>query len=209
MPNPLYRRRDLRPIKHRNALPNSVMSGYSAGAPGTVPRGWDYNYPDQANGVTAQIVGVAIEDGVTCLDWQIAGTSTGGTGPAQLDLNWGVSGEQLLPTKLGDAWMLSCFFKLVSGAVPTALFLRLDERDASNSILNTTQTNLTPSSTARLLNQRASVSATMVNATAAKAGGVIGVTYPTGSAFSLRILIGLPQLERGLSLSSPERVLRV
>jgi hypothetical protein len=77
---PALRRRFHGGVPVRNLLKNSTSLGAVAGTPGTLPKNWNLYAPDSGAGISTQVVGTGIEDGIDYIDFRVFGTpSTGGS----------------------------------------------------------------------------------------------------------------------------------
>lgn len=98
-----------------NSIRNNSMQGASAGSPGTLPTNWTSSV-SPTDGLSQQIVGVGVENGINYVDIRWSGTANSGTQflLAQFDS---------ITAVYGQVWSASVFATLVGGSVANTLFL--------------------------------------------------------------------------------------
>jgi hypothetical protein len=180
-----------------NSIRNNTMVGAVAGTPGTLPTNWVS--PGSVNGLTQQIVGSGIENGVNYIDLKLSGTpSASGAHDVVLEPNTQVAAAN------GQTWSHSSYFKLAAGTVTnTALSILVLGRDSVGSLVGgqVQQVAFTPT-TAALTTQRVASTLIMSSASVAFVSPRIRLDYTNGAAIDVTLRIGLPQLEQGAFASS-------
>jgi hypothetical protein len=174
-----------------NSLPNSQMSGVSAGTPGTNPSAW--NLSGSTSGLT-RTLGTGTTLGFNYIDVTFIGTVTGG--PLTLSFDPQIAATGAPAASIGQTWTGSVYLALINGSIPvSAINVNLTERDSSNVILASTAL-LVPSATSSL--QRFAVTKTLNQSTVAKVTLDVRVqNIPTSTVVNLTLRIAAPQLELG------------
>jgi hypothetical protein len=168
-----------------NQIRNNTMQGAVAGTPGTVPTNWAVS---TAAGITRQLVGVGVEDGVTYVDYRFSGTATGPS-DTQFDAS------NFIAALSGQTWTSSAFVKLQAGSLTNVTVTQiLAENNSGGGFLAASTQNITPTS-AGLQTQRPSLTRTLNNASTAFTTTAIRVT--SAGAIDITLRIGLPQLVQG------------
>jgi hypothetical protein len=180
-----------------NSIRNNTMVGAVAGTPGTIPTNWDIAIT--GSGITREIVGVGIEDGITYIDIRYFGTGSGSVIP------------QIRPetttqivAAVGQAWTASYYLKVAAGSTAGAFgFSQIwQERDAVGVALNTVTVAIPEPTTAALGTQRNVLTRTLTNAGTARLTNRLQFSFTDGVAIDITLRIGLPQLEQGAFATS-------
>jgi len=173
-----------------NAIRNNTGVGAVAGTPGTLPTNWSTFTP--LTGLTREIVGTGIENGINYIDIRLSGTPSG----AGLYLINFEANNQTSALN-GQIWSGSSYFKLQSGTLAgvSSLVLRTSALDAALAEVSTSSQSFTPTSSA-LNTQR--IIATLTNASASVLYEIVYLRLSlSGAAIDITLRIGLPQLEIG------------
>jgi hypothetical protein len=172
-----------------NSIRNNTMVGAVAGTPGTLPTNWI----TAGAGMSTQVVGVGTESGITYVD--IAFSSTGALGGTVV-----FEGLTVVAAANGQTWTASQYLRLPSGA-PTnvSVSIRQQFRDVGGIPVATTDSAVSPTSAA-LISQRYTVTATAALGTVAFATSGLLLSFSAAGSITLRI--GLPQLEQGAFATS-------
>jgi hypothetical protein len=176
-----------------NSLRNNSMQGAVAGSPGTLPTNWAVA---GAVGLTTNVIATGIENGISYIDLQITGTTSGTAYKLAFETYLGIAASQ------SQVWTLSIFHKLVGGSLTniTATNLEIDEANAGGGGL-AANIGAVAAPTATL--QRVTYTATLGNAATAHVTGLLNLTVTNSSAVNATIRIGWPQLELGSFATSP------
>ena len=166
------------------------MVGAVAGTPGTAPTNWLTTVP---GGITQQIVGTGIENGITYIDYKFSGTATG-------TINMRIDGESPAVAASGQAWTGTAYIRLVAGSLVN-VFTELNVRQgtAAGALVLSTTTGFTPTS-GSLVSQRYSLTIASTSATTERIGLRLFIT--AAGAIDITLRIGLPQLEQGAFATS-------
>jgi hypothetical protein len=179
-----------------NWIRNNTMVGAIAGTPGTAPTNWFGN--STASGITRQIVGTGIEDGIAYIDYRIAGTTTGA-----LFFSIGPEPATAVAATNGQTWTFSSYARVMAGSF--ANFTQLNYYIVYNNSAGTgvqfVTGGIAPTSAA-LRTQRFTRVATASNATIAFVQPAFQFEALTGAVIDVTVRIGLPQLEQGAFASS-------
>ena len=179
-----------------NSIRNNTMVGAVAGTPGTAPTNWTGNAT--VAGITRQIVGTGIEDGINYIDYRIAGTTTAA-------LFFGIVPElsTAVAATNGQTWTFSSYARLIAGSL--AGFTRLNFYVAFNNSSGTAVQFVTggiaPTSAA-LGTQRFTRVGTASDATTAFVQPAFQFEALSGASIDITLRIGLPQLEQGTFATS-------
>ncbi len=176
-----------------NSIRNNTMVGAVAGTPGTLPTNW-FTFTS-LTGLTQQIVGTGIENGITYIDYKLSGT-TSGAGSYNLFLE--VLG-QIVATP-SQVWTSSGYFKLVTGSLTNIVNIACgsQSRTAAGGFIEQYSTSFTADSTLK----RSSNTTPALPATTERVVPVIIINVSAAAAIDLTLRIGLPQLERGAFATS-------
>lgn len=179
-----------------NSIRNNSMQGVVPGTPGVMPTGWGGSFA--GGGITQQLVGVGVDDGVSYIDVRLYGTTTGLIGVV-------LSMELLAntPATTGSQWVLSAIAKLVAGAIPTQITfdLALRENDSSSVFLRQSLSSMKSATSSW---SRISTPAITLGASTAYIQPALRFGAPgAGVVVDFTVRIGLPQLELGAYATSP------
>jgi hypothetical protein len=181
-----------------NSIRNNTMVGAVAGTPGTVPTNWDITV--SGSGITQQIVGTGVEDGITYIDVKFSGT---GSGTAVPQIRPETTTQ--IVAAAGQSWASSWYLRIVGGSTTgcTGTFQQVwQERDAAGAALNTVTVGIADPTSAALKTQRSILTRTLTDAGTARLTNRIQWTFTNGVAVDITLRIGLPQLELGAFATS-------
>ena len=178
-----------------NQIRNNTMQGAVAGSPGTVPTNW----ATVALGVSRQIVGSGIENGVSYIDIRFFGTPSSSADIQVLfEPNNGIAAANL------TTYTESVFVALVGGSLTniSAVRLAVGTYSAAAAFLQyLTGANIGGSITSTM--QRFSTSVTTSNASTAFAQPAVGLSATSGQAVDFTLRVGWPQLVQGAVAGDP------
>jgi len=180
--------------------PNNHIRNSEAGgaAVGVLPTHWSIT--SNANGVTSEILGTGVEDGLTYIDIKVSGTPSASSAVFVL-----TDGTAQVVAENGQTWTASSYVKLAGGSTTNAsILIASSGRLANGSVATggqTGETVFTPTSAA-LRSQRPAATKTFTSATVERVLLYFGIYYTSGnqiggSADGLTLRIAAPQLERG------------
>jgi hypothetical protein len=177
-----------------NPVRNNTMVGAFVGAPGSFPANW--NATLTANGVTQEITGLGVENGIDYIDVRYYGTPTAGN-------NVAVAFETIngIAASSGQTWTQSVYLKLVNGSFAN---ISLSSNVlGTNGVSGTESFGAVISSTPNpLISSRFTVSGALTNAGTTNIQPRIRAGYTVGLAFDITLRIGLPQIEQGAFATS-------
>jgi hypothetical protein len=177
-----------------NSIRNNTMVGAVAGTPGTLPTNWAIG---GAAGLTSTVVGVGTLNGISYIDLQLVGTSSGTFTTILFE-----PATQVAATN-AQAWAISSYVSIVAGSVAgSSVSLTLNQINSGGSLL----AQLVGADIASSLNSslaRFSFASTTNQATIAFVRPLLGLNYSSGVAIDFTLRIGLPQLEQGAFATSP------
>lgn len=169
----------------RNEIRNNTMVGAVVGTPGTLPTNWT----DSVIGLTREVVGLGVENGVEYIDIRYFGTaSVASTQRTRFE-----SGTQIVAAT-GQTWTLSSYIKVIAQPQPpTSYRLRMFENTSAGVEVTTGFVAISPTTTL----QRFSYTRTLSGgATVARVQPVLDFATTTGQAYDFTIRVGLPQMEQ-------------
>ena len=176
-----------------NSITNNTMVGAVAGTPGTLPTGWNRNVTQ--NGITQNVAGVGVINGISYVDIRFQGTATG-SGYTDVAMGSATAAQN-------QTWAFSAYLAMVGGSTAnmTAGALTLYgsptfSDNGSVTWLSTIGSNLTA-------NSRFSAVRTFTNVLTNSADFRLTISATAGAAVDITIRIGLPQLEQGAFTTSP------
>ncbi len=175
-----------------NSIRNNTMVGAVAGTPGTVPTNWSVA---SAAGLTTNVIGTGTSGGVTYIDLQITGTTTGTSYILVPE-----AATQIAALN-GQAWASSAWWSVVAGNFTnvTAYFFDIRELDSGGVQLGAGGISVSaPTSTFT----RIAASRTTSNASTAFVQPRFRFTVTNSAAINFTLRIGLPQLELGAFATS-------
>ena len=173
-----------------NSIRNNTMVGAVAGQPGVRPSFWgpmDAETTGPQQGVTRNIVGTGIENGIEYIDVRFSGLAS-----ANLTFFVRFENAGAIPATLNQKWAHSAFHKLVSGVSPN-IQMFITERGADTSSTGIKYTDafqfgqfLVRNSMEYVINSSLTVSVY----------SGLAIYFASGQSYDFTIRIGLPQLER-------------
>lgn len=178
----------------RNHIRNNTMQGAVTGLPGTPPTNWFMSASGYL-GLTRQIVGVGVEDGIDFIDLRWSGTPTGS---ASLDTRY----ETLLAVaaSVGDTWVSSVFVKLIAGSREGVVFNHMMiARDSAGTSIPGPAPNANFEIDGPEVPLRRTRQVLVGALTQAGTAAIVNFIRPlatNGVPLDFTIRIGLPQLER-------------
>jgi hypothetical protein len=180
-----------------NSIRNNTMVGAVAGTPGTDPANWTAAAP--GNGITKELVGTGIENGIAYIDYRYYGTPTA-TGTID------IRPESIIQVAAasGQTWTSSFYVKLTGGSLANTAVQNWMAGRASSGAFVPNQWSVvggTPT-TAPLIAQRPTATFTFTDATVAFASNFVRLYYTNGLAIDITLRIGMPQLEQGAFATS-------
>jgi hypothetical protein len=183
-----------------NSIRNSQAGGSTngvIGSGGALPTNWSTGNLN-ANGLTNEVVGTGIEDGIAYLDYKVSGTPTA---TSQGFINYEASSA--IAASSGQTWTNSCYVKLSGGSLNNvgSVALTIFERNSSDTNLNSSAQTFTPTS-GNLRTQRQSLTRTLTEATTARLLASVRIAYTSGNPIDLTLRIAAPQLEQGAFATS-------
>ena len=185
-----------------NSIRNNTMAGAVAGTPGTLPTNWS---PSFSAGLSYEVVGIGVEDGISYIDIRVLGTGTAAF-PEAIFYFDGSSG---IPVAQGQTWTFSCYVKIVggtlAGVVNGQLFCVGNTGPAGPvGFTETPSISFNYSSlTGSLSECRVSRTHTFTQARTLFAAPRVDVNLTSGATVDCTVLIGMPQVERGEYLTPP------
>ena len=180
-----------------NSIRNSTMQGAVAGTPGTDPTNWVAAAP--GNGITKELVGTGIENGIAYIDYRYYGTPTA-TGIIDIRPE---TATQVVAAN-GQTWTSSFYLKLVGGSLANTAVQHWMAGRLSNGTFVSNQWNIVavvPTDVA-LIRQRSTSTFTFTDATVERASSFLRLYYTNGLPLDITLRIGLPQLEQGAFATS-------
>ena len=178
-----------------NQIRNNTMQGAVAGTPGTLPTNW----AAVALGVSRQVVGSGVANGVAYIDIRFFGTPSSSADIQVLfEPNNGIAATNL------TTYTESVFVALVGGSLTniSAVRLAVGTYSAAAAFLEyLTGASISGSITSTM--QRFSASVTTNNASTAFAQPAIGLSATSGQAVDFTLRIGWPQLVLGAVAGDP------
>ena len=177
-----------------NAIRNNTMAGAVVGAPGTMPTNWTAT--TSTNGLSREVVGFGVEDGIDYIDIRWQGTASAGStgmGVAQFEPNTGVAATS------AQTWATSASVRLVGGSLAgiNSVSLRCSMRDAAGTNLGSVNSGSLAVTNAPLAFQRYWYAATPTDANTAFLPPFLAIGYAAGAVIDITLRIGLPQMELG------------
>lgn len=179
-----------------NSIRNNTMVGTVAGTPGTLPTNWTGS--TSGTGVTRQIVGTGVENGITYIDIRVSGTTSGA-------LIFAIQTEGNTQTAALNAqrWTSALYARLVAGSLTniTRVSHIVRYNDVAGVLLTSGAVDIVPTAAA-LNTQRFANTVLSTNASTAFVGQLVQIEAGAGVAIDITLRIGLPQLELGFYASS-------
>lgn len=181
-----------------NAVRNPRAEGAVPGTPGGQPTHWAL-LATNAGGISREIVGMGIEDGVDYLAVRFFGTAT-----SNGSIFLGPEGSTTIAAAAGQSWTASAFLKLLAGSLnglPSAALVMIERNAAGSGVAESTVA-LMPTGAA-LGSQRSTVSRTLTDPTTAFNSLQYRMTVTNGALIDVTFALGWPQLELGGFASTP------
>jgi hypothetical protein len=175
-----------------NSIRNNTGVGAVAGTPGTLPTNWTVAL---AAGLTTNVVGTGISNGVTYVDLQIVGTSNSTAYILAFEGNTQIAALQ------NQNWTESLWISRIAGSFTDISATSFNIRE-SNSGGTQVAANVVALSQPTTTLTRASGTATLSQATTAFVTPGLRLTITNGAAIDITLRIGLPQLELGAFATS-------
>lgn len=181
-----------------NSIRNSTMAGAVPGTPGTLPTNWALNAT--TTGLSSQVVGTGVEDGIAYLDYRIFGTAASSSQFQLLNET-----TTAIAAATAQVWSFSQYWRLVGGTSNgiTSTSFTIRECTAAGATVRENLVTAVLPTAAALRTQRYTQSATF------SGGGTVGATHTrlliavaTGAAIDITLRIGAPQLELGAFATS-------
>jgi uncharacterized protein YmfQ (DUF2313 family) len=179
-----------------NFFRNSRAEGAAVGGSGVLPLNW--NFTQNSNSITLQVVGIGVEGGIPYVDIRLLGNNSNGNWPAVYFDN------VALATAVGETVTASVFCRRLSGTSlvpPLVPVLSLTEFDGSSNFLGESGGFVQTEQPALRLNRGAFTRLISVPGAA-----IVVCTFffpPTGAVVDTTFRIGCPQLEKSPVATSP------
>ena len=179
-----------------NLFRNSRAEGAAVGGSGVLPLNW--NFTQNSNSITLQVVGIGVEGGIPYVDIRLLGNNSNGNWPA-------VYFENVAPaTAVGETVTASVFCRRLSGTSlvpPLVPVLSLAEFDGASNFLGDSGGFVQTEQPALRLNRGAFTRLISVPGAAI----VVNTFFfpPTGAVVDTTFRIGCPQLEKSPVATSP------
>lgn len=166
-----------------NSYRNSTMVGASS-ATNTVPTNWNIN----ADGLTRQIMGTGIENGLNYVDIRFTGVATSTTISIQPE-----GGTTAVAASNTQIWTQSMYLKYITSRADSEVFT-INERTASVSITSSSSSALNVTST---LSRKEYIKTNTGGATVAYILSSLQLNLTIGKDYDFIIRVASPQLELG------------
>jgi hypothetical protein len=169
-----------------NQIRNNSMVGAVVGTPGTLPTNWN----EQLNGLTREVVGLGVENGVNYIDFRFSGTAS------DIFARIGLEASTQIVAIPSQTWTISSYVKIISQPLPIPVAnLTVLGRTSAGALVGGGGFGqaITPTTTL----QRFAVTGTLSsNVTIARAQPFITFTTTTGQAYDFTVRVGMPQMEQ-------------
>ena len=178
-----------------NSIRNNTMVGAVAGTPGTLPTNWTGSL---AGGISREVVGTGIANGINYIDLRIFGTATN----TNLAINLAFEGN-VIAAASGQSWTESMWVSMVAGSTTGINYIQpnITERSAAAADLAYNNGANFVSTISSFLRRTHTV--TLGNASTAYAVPTLWVGHTgVGAVIDITLRIGLPQLEQGAFATS-------
>lgn len=150
----------------------------------TLPNFWSVG----GNGLTSQVVGLGVENGLNYIDINYNGVATFNSVQAQFDTNTSINAV------IAQTWSLSVYMKIISSTLPPNSYrIQINEFSSAGSYLTGGQLVISPTTAI----QRFSQTRTNTSATCAFVNSYYFFTLTVGNSYNFTIRIYAPQLEQG------------
>ena len=181
-----------------NAVRNPRAEGAVPGTPGGQPTHWAL-LATNAGGISREIIGTGVEDGVDYLAVRFFGTAT-----SNGSIFLGPEGSTAIAASAGQNWTASAFLKLLAGSLnglPSTALVMIERNAAGSGVAESTVA-LTPTGAA-LGGQRSTVSRLLTDPTTAFNSLQYRITVTNGAMVDVTFALGWPQMELGGFASTP------
>jgi hypothetical protein len=148
-------------------------------------------------GLTRQIIGSGVEDGIPYIDMRLWGTSGGGHYTIVPDNGW-----SHVSAAVGQVWTHSIYARLIAGT-PRVTRSHLRQREGGGTLLGDLTTLLTVPTAGPLAANRMVATAILTQAATARLEAFYQINYAAGTVIDDTWRLALPQLELGAFPSSP------
>jgi Cellulase (glycosyl hydrolase family 5) len=178
-----------------NGIRNTTMTGAIAGTPGTLPTDWAPNFQDSANGISTQVVGTGIENGINYVDLRVFGTATSGAvGSTQFQLE----ANYQIAAVLGQTWTFCVNVKQINNTNNNAnLILGMNEYNPTTGYLQSDGFWLEYPSVASL-NYDILCTSTITSSSAVQnIAPLISIHYSASTTIDMTIRVGAPTMDTG------------
>ena len=170
-----------------NNIRNSTMQGAST-SPSTLPT----NYG--VSGLTATVVGIGTENGLSYVDIRFSGTASGVNTQVQLETTTSINAS------VSQVWTESVYLKLINTSTPpTGYNMRLREGTAAGVFVADGIVSITPTTTL----QRFTYTRTNTGATTERIQPILLFDQVSGNTYDYTIRIAQPQMELGAYVTTP------
>lgn len=179
-----------------NSIRNPRAEGAVAGTPGTLPTNASISL---ATGLSSELVGSGVQNGIAYVDVRIVGTPTSSSTGYRPEASY-----TAVPAANGQTWTASLFVAQVGGSLSgiTTVAVNLSYSNSS-SVLISGQTLSSAAISLTSTMQLASVTLAASDAAVAFARMQLLVGTTAGAAVDATLRIGWPQLEQGAFVSTP------
>jgi hypothetical protein len=170
-----------------NQIRNNSMVGAVVGNPGTLPTNWFQSLI----GMSREVVGLGIENGVNYIDVRIYGTA-GGAGTALQRIIFEQATQ--IAAANGQTWTLSNYVKIIAQPLPPTIYrFVMFELTSAGGFVTAGFQNITPTTTLQRFRFTRTLSG---GATVARVQPIFEFNTVTGQAYDFTIRIGMPQMEQ-------------
>jgi hypothetical protein len=183
-----------------NQIRNPSASGAVVGTPGTLPTDWTLFNPDSTHGVSTQIVGSGVENGIPYVDFRVFGTPTTGAGGQGFVA---FESKSQIAAVNNQQWTAAAFVKLQAGSTSNVtVSINYNDYDSGPGYLSTPLfLPFTPTAWPLQYDLQSWPSPTQ-DATIASVQPFIQFAYTVGQAFDITLRIGQPSMDTGSIWSS-------
>lgn len=190
---------------HQSYVRNAIAAGSTAGvigSGGALPTNWTTS--GTGAGVTYEVIGVVTVKGIPCLRVKLSGTAASNTSYI-ISAETGSSNPAVAAT--GEAWVASAFLTMSAGSMTGVANLKvgISERNSSGTLLAQGGNVVA----AALMNAgyfgRFTYNRTLTQATVGRVTPTIIVEVNSGNSIDITLDIGLPNISKAASVSSPAK----
>jgi hypothetical protein len=172
-----------------NHIRNNTMQGAVAGTPGTAPTNWTVT----ASGVTVELVGTGVENGVDYAEYRFGGADSTPSG----DPNILLETTTVIDALTTETWTVSAYFALVAGDftnITSIRFIQQERQEDGTYIKGHTGDDIKDGFTSSL--QRFSSTETFDGSGTAHTRPYLDINWDGSGDIDITLRIGLPQMER-------------